>query len=202
MNTTSGSADVNGTTIRLATITVGGSPIPPKGVLDRAIRRAEIESGWLALVHRFLDARGETWHYEIATRLALEVLLLALCALRSVTSWRSAVAQVVIGLVRLTEVWVTHQGRSVQGRAKEEGLIVDWTALRPNKAKVLRQLEAAERWGYWLWPTLVPMAQAWEAGSVALALALNTIATLARRGFDRKTLPAWRKSRITWRERV
>ena len=158
----------------------------------------------LAFIHRFLDSRpapSRTWHFELGVRMTMEVLLLILCALPVVTSWRAFVAQVIIGAVRFAEAWIGHEGRNIQIRLKEQGIVTSNEFLPREKRVALQRLADCDRWGYWAWPVVVPLVQAAEAQAFGIAVVLTVAATLCRRWLDRGLLPAWRRSRLEWRKR-
>jgi hypothetical protein len=169
--------------------------------IDKAIRQMDAENGRLAPIHRFLDSRpvsSRTWHYELAVRMGLEAFLLVCVAFPVVTGWRSLLAQTLLGLLRFAEAWLSHAGKSIRGRASEQGLVPAWHHAHPEKARALKRLAWCEQWTYWAWPVLIPAVLAAEQHSLTIGVCIAINATMARKMFDQIALPVWRRSRRAW----
>lgn len=151
-------------------------------------------------IHVFIDRSGlPTWVWERRVRVLLETLLLVACAAPVVTGWRSFVAQVLVGVLRLHQAENTREKASITGRAKEAGLFLEPTTMAREKVKRLLILDNRDAIVTWIWPVLIPIVSAAETSAFSLALVVGMLATLARVGFDKLAMPAWRKSRLEWR---
>lgn len=159
----------------------------------------------MIFIHRLID-RAEarfgirTHHFEAAHRVLFEVFLLALCAVPGVSGWRSALAALLVNALRLRAAETGRRKASILGRAKEAGLVVD-PDLAPYKLAQLREIEEEEAWHTWAWPGLAMVVAAAEMRSFTAALVLGAGATLARAWYDKRALPAWRRSRLAWKAR-
>ena len=152
-------------------------------------------------IHRFIDRSGlPTFVLERRVRILLETILLVACAVPVITGWRSLVAQVLVGALRLHQAENGREKASIIGRAKESGLFLEPSTLAREKVKRLLVLENRDAIMTWTWPVLVPIVSAAETSAFTLALAIGILATLARAGFDKLAMPAWRKSRLKWRK--
>jgi hypothetical protein len=156
----------------------------------------------LELVHRHLDTKPkwrQTWEYERAARISLEIVLLVACAIPVIMGWRSAFGQFVLFMLRVWSTWMTHEARSIRGRGKEQGHTI--TNLPEHKQRALTNFEQAEILISWVWPGLLVLIPAVETWTFTLAAGLNLVATMIRITFDTVILPAWRKSRLAWKAR-
>lgn len=151
-------------------------------------------------IHAFIDRSGiPTWVWERRVRILLETLLLIACAAPVVTGWRSFVAQVLVGALRLHQAENGREKASILGRAKEAGLVTEPDLHEHKKARV-RILDARDTLITWIWPVLVPIVSAAETSTFNSALAAGILSTLARVAFDKLAIPAWRESRLDWRK--
>lgn len=151
-------------------------------------------------IHAFIDRSGlPTWVWERRVRILLETTLLVVCAAPVITGWCSFVAQVLVGVLRLHQAENGRERASIIGRAKETGLFLEPTTMAREKVKRLLVLDNRDALITWIWPVLVPIVGAAETSAFNLVLAVGTLATLARVAFDKLMMPAWRKSRLEWR---
>lgn len=154
-------------------------------------------------IHRLID-RAEsrfglrTHHFEAAHRVLFEAFLLALCAVPGVSGWRSLVAALLVNALRLCAAETGRRKASILGRAKEDGLVVE-PDLAPEKLAKLREIDEEEAWHTWAWPGLAMAVAAAELQTFTAALALGVGTTLARAWYDKRSLPAWRRSRLAWK---
>lgn len=148
-------------------------------------------------IHQFLDAsKRRTYVYERAAFLALEVALLVACAVPTIVGWRSGVAALIVGCLRLYEAELRREEASVTGRHKELGGVAD---LPPEKvARAASRTRALEVVG-WLWPILTTMVASADAGRLSAGAALGVGATIVRWVWSRRIMPRWRASRLAWR---
>jgi hypothetical protein len=150
-------------------------------------------------IHAFIDRSGlPTWIWERRVRILLETLLLVACAAPVVTGWRSFIAQALVGTLRLHQAENAREKASVIGRFAEAGGPMDLMLPAHKKARV-RVLDARDTLISWVWPVLVPIVSAAETSAFNFALAAGILATVARVAFDKLAIPAWRKSRLEWR---
>ena len=150
-------------------------------------------------IHCFIDRSGlPTWVWERRVRVLLETLLLVACAAPVATGWRSFIAQALVGALRLHQAENGREKASIIGRFAEAGGPTDLMLPAHKKARVC-VLDARDEIMTWVWPVLVPVVSAAEASAFSLALVAGILATLARVGFDKLAMPAWRKSRLEWR---
>jgi hypothetical protein len=150
-------------------------------------------------IHALIDRSGlSTWVWERRVRILLETILLIACAAPVVTGWRSLVAQALVGALRLHQAETGREKASILGRAKEAGLVTEPCLPYPKRNR-LRALDACDALITWVWPVLVPIVSAAETSSFNMALVAGILATLARVAFDKLVMPAWRKSRLEWR---
>jgi hypothetical protein len=150
-------------------------------------------------IHAFIDRSGlPTWVWERRVRILLETLLLVACAAPVVTGWRSLVAQALVGALRLHQAENGREKASIIGRFAEIGGPTDLMLPAHKKARVL-VLDARDTIMTWIWPVIVPILCAAETSAFNLALVAGILATLARVAFDKLAIPAWRKSRLEWR---
>jgi len=151
-------------------------------------------------IHQLIDRSGlPTWVWERRVRVLMETLLLVACAVPVIAGWRSLVAQVLVGALRLHQAETGREKASIIGRAKEAGLATE-PDLHYQKRNRLRELETCDALITWAWPVLVPIVSAAETGSFTMVLVLGILATLARVTFDKLAMPRWRKSRLAWKE--
>jgi hypothetical protein len=151
-------------------------------------------------IHAFIDRSGlPTWVWERRVRILLETLLLVACAAPVVTGWRSFIAQALVGALRLHQAENAREKASITGRAKEAGLFLEPTTMAREKVKRLLILDNRDAIMTWIWPVLIPIVSAAETSAFGLALAAGILATVARVAFDKLAIPAWRKSRLEWR---
>jgi hypothetical protein len=151
-------------------------------------------------IHRFLDRSSvPTWRYERAVRVLFELILLVACAAPVVSGWRSALAQGLVIALRLHQAETGREKASIIGRAKEAGLTTEPDVCREKRAR-LSVLSAREALIAWTWPALVVIVSAAETKSIGLVATLGLVATMARVWFDKRAMPAWRKSRVEWRK--
>ena len=155
----------------------------------------------MKIVHSFLDRSSVlTWKYERAVRVAMETILLVVCAAPVVTGWRSLIAQALVGALRLHQAEVGREKASIMSRAKEQGLFLEPSTMGKGKAKRLHVLDAREAIIAWVWPVLVPLVAAAETNAWTWVLVVGVMATLARIAFDKWAMPKWRASRVGWRK--
>ncbi len=148
-------------------------------------------------IHSFLDRSPvDTWRYEKRVRVALETLLLIACAAPVVTGWRSFIAQLVVGALRLHQAEMAREKASIWSRPT---LMSTPPVLIFSKRQRISELEKRDQIISWTWPVFVPMVQAAETRAFGVAVALGIVATLVRVWFDRWAMPMWRKSRVEWR---
>lgn len=151
----------------------------------------------LAPIHRFLDRSSwKTYAYERLVSLLFEAVLLLVCALPLVRSWRSALAQIAILILQLHASEVRRELASIDGRHAEAGGV---SPLPEAKAALRAKLERHLDLVSWVWPGLAAAVTAVESRSVALGAVLGLLATLARVAWGRALFPAWRRSRLAWR---
>jgi len=150
-------------------------------------------------IHRAIDASGvETYIFERAAFLLLELVLLALGALPVVTDLRSGIFVAGVGILRLTEAEVRREEASVMGRHRERGGISELPEHKRKRAAWrARMLERMS----WYWPSLVLFALAAASRSYGAALWVGLGSVLVRAAWARLVMPAWRRSRIAWRKR-
>jgi hypothetical protein len=150
-------------------------------------------------LHRFIDHSGlPTFVWERRVRILLETILLIGCAAPVITGWRSLLAQVLVGALRLHQAENGREKASIIGRAKESGLATEPDLIFSKRARI-RILENRDALITWTWPVLVPIVSASETWAFTWALVIGILATLARAGFDKLAMPAWRKSRLAWK---
>ena len=155
----------------------------------------------MSKLHSFLDHSSvPTWKYERAVRVAMEAILLVACAAPVVTGWKSLLAQIIVGALRLHQAEVGREKASIVSRAKEQGLFLEPSTMGKEKAKRLRVLDAREAIISWVWPVLVPIVTAAETNTWTLVLVIGIIATIVRVWFDKWAMPKWRASRVEWRK--
>jgi len=155
----------------------------------------------MSYVHSFLDRSSvPTWQYERAVRVAMETILLVACAVPVVTGWRSLLAQIIVGALRLHQAEVGREKTSILSRAKEQGLFLEPSTMGKEKAKRLNVLDAREAIIAWVWPVLVPLVAAAETNARTLVLGIGIVATVARVVFDKVVILNWRTSRVGWRK--
>ena len=155
----------------------------------------------MSKLHSFLDHSSvPTWKYERAVRVAMEAILLVACAAPVVTGWKSLLAQIIVGALRLHQAEVGREKASIMSRAKEQGLFLEPSTMGKEKAKRLRVLDAREAIISWVWPVLVPIVTAAETNTWTLVLAAGIAATVMRVVFDKVVIPNWRTSRVGWRK--
>jgi len=152
-------------------------------------------------VHSFLDRSSvPTWKYERAVRVAMETILLAACAAPVVAGWKSLLAQVIVGALRLHQAEVGREKTSILSRAKEQGLFLEPSTMGKEKARRLNVLDAREAIIAWVWPVLVPLVAAAETNAWTLVLGIGIVATIVRVVFDKVVIPNWRTDRVGWRK--
>jgi len=155
----------------------------------------------MSYVHSFLDRSSvPTWQYERAVRVAMEMILLVACAVPVVTGWKSLLAQVIVGALRLHQAEVGREKTSILSRAKEQGLFLEPSTMGKEKAKRLNVLDARESIIAWVWPVLVPLVASAETNSWTLVLGIGIVATVVRAAFDKVVILKWRTSRVEWRK--
>ena len=154
----------------------------------------------MSKLHSFLDCSSvPTWKYERAVRVAIEAILLVACAAPAVIGWKSLLAQVIVGALRLHQAEVGREKASIVSRSKEQGLIVE-PMLIFSKRQRIAVLDAREAIIAWVWPVLVPLVSAAETNAWTLVLVVGIVATIVRVWFDKWAMPKWRKSRVEWRK--
>lgn len=152
-------------------------------------------------MHSFIDRSGlPTFVWERRVRILLETILLVACAASVVTGWRSLVAQVLVGALRLHQAENGREKASILGRYAELNDGEPYSVLAAHKQARIKILDARDALITWTWPVIVPIVSAAEASVFTLALVIGILATLARAGFDKLAMPAWRKSRLEWRK--
>lgn len=152
-------------------------------------------------VHSFLDRSSvPTWKYERAVRVLMETTLLVACAVPVITGWKSLLAQIIVGALRLHQAEVGREKASIIGRAYEHKLLpaLDLPTVKRNLIHAIEKREAIIAW---VWPVLVPLVAAAETNAWTLVLAVGIVATIVRVWFDKWVMPKWRTSRVKWRER-
>jgi len=155
----------------------------------------------MSYVHSFLDrSLVPTWKYERAVRVALETILLVACAVPVVTGWKSLLAQIIVGALRLHQAETGREKVSILSRAKEQGLFLEPSTMGKEKAKRLHVLDARESIIAWVWPVLVPLVASAETNSWTLVLGIGIVATVVRAAFDKVVILKWRTSRVEWRK--
>lgn len=154
----------------------------------------------MSRIHSFLDRSSvPTWRYERAVRITMETLLLIACAVPVITGWRSLVAQLIVGALRLHQAENGREKASIVGRFAEAG--EPTTLMLPARKKArLAVLDARDAIITWSWPVVVPIVSAAETSAWSWALALGIAATLVRAWFDKWAMPKWRASRVEWRK--
>ena len=157
------------------------------------------------LIHQLIDRAEARWglqtyHFEAAHRVMFEAFLLTLCTVPGVSGWRSVVAALLVNALRLRAAETGRRKASILGRAKERGLVVE-PQLVFSKRQELKQIEEEEAWHTWAWPGLTAFVAAAESGSFTFAAGLALASTLARAWYDKRALPAWRRSRLAWKAR-
>lgn len=154
----------------------------------------------MRIAHSFLDRSSvPTWKYERAVRVTMETILLVVCAAPVVTGWRSLLAQIIVGALRLHQAEVGREKASIMSRPKEQGLIAE-PMLIFSKRQRIAVLDAREAIIAWVWPVLVPLVSVAETNAWTWALQFGFFATLIRVGFDKWVMPRWRASRVEWRK--
>ena len=152
-------------------------------------------------LHSFIDRSGlPTFVWGRRVRILLETILLVGCATPVVTGWRSLLAQVLVGALRLHQAENGREKTSIMSRPKEQGLIAE-PMLIFSKRQRIAVLDKREAIITWVWPVIVPIVAAAETNAWTLALAIGIVATVVRVWFDKRAMPAWRKSRLEWRTR-
>lgn len=151
-------------------------------------------------LHRFIDRSSlPTWVWERRVRILLETILLIACAVPVITGWRSLVAQVLVGALRLHQAENGREKASIIGRFVEVGGPPDLMLPAHKKARV-RILDNRDALMTWIWPVLAPIVSAAETSTFNLVLVAGILATLSRVAFDKLAMPAWRKSRLEYRD--
>ena len=151
-------------------------------------------------IHSFFDRSSvPTWRYERTVRVLLETLLLVICAAPVITGWRSLVAQVLVGALRLHQAENGREKASILGRYAEQNDGEPYSVLAAHKQTRIKTLDARDALITWTWPALVPIVSAAETRSFTLVLVLGILATLARVAFDKLAIPRWRLSRLEWK---
>jgi hypothetical protein len=151
-------------------------------------------------IHQLIDRSGlPTWVYERRVRILLETILLVACAVPVVTGWRSFVAQVLVGALRLHQAENGREKASILGRYAELNDGDPYSALAMHKQRRIKILDNRDAIMTWIWPVLAPIVSAAENSTFNLTLAAGILATLARVAFDKLAVPAWRKSRLEHR---
>jgi len=154
----------------------------------------------MSYVHSFLDRSSvPTWKYERAVRVAMETILLVACAAPVVTGWRSLLAQIIVGALRLHQAEVGREKASIMSRPKEQGLIAE-PMLIFSKRQRIAVLDKREAIIAWFWPVLVPLVAAAETNAWTLVLVVGIVATFVRIWFDKWVIPNWRTNRVDWRK--
>ena len=153
-------------------------------------------------MHSFIDRSSlPTFVWERRVRILLETILLVACAVPVVTGWRSLLAQFLVGALRLHQAENGREKASILGRYAELNNGEPYPVLAAHKQARIKILDARDAIITWTWPVIVPIVSAAETSAFTLALAIGILATLARVGFDKLAIPAWRKSRLEWRKR-
>jgi hypothetical protein len=151
-------------------------------------------------IHAFIDRSGlSTWVWERRVRILLETILLIACAAPVVTGWRSLVAQALVGALRLHQAENGREKSSFVSRHNETRCVDVYLVFPPEKRERLRVIDARDAIIAWTWPVVVPIVSAAETSAFNLALVAGILATLVRVAFDKLAMPAWRKSRLEWR---
>jgi hypothetical protein len=154
----------------------------------------------MRIVHSFLDRSSvPTWKYERAVRVAMETILLVACAAPVVTGWRSLLAQIIVGALRLHQAEVGREKASIIGRAYEHRLLPALD-LPTAKRNLIHAIEKREAIIAWVWPVLVPLVAAAETNAWTLVLVVGIVATIVRIWFDKWVTPNWRTNRVDWRK--
>ena len=154
----------------------------------------------MSKIHRFIDRSGlPTFVWERRARILLETILLVACAAPVITGWRSLVAQVLVGALRLHQAENGREKASILTRFAELTESFPHSDLAEIKQSRIKILDARDAIMTWVWPVLVPIVGASETSAFTLALVVGILATFARVAFDKLAMPAWRKSRLEWK---
>lgn len=87
---------------------------------------------------------------------------------------------------------------SVNGRHTEAGHEV--SPLPPEKAAIVAAAKAREPLFVWAWPLLSSLLAAGYARSILGAMIVALVSGYVRAAWESKWFPAWRKSRLAWRQ--
>ena len=155
-------------------------------------------------IHQWLDApirqHIETNVYEKRAVWAREIVLVIATLTTSLTmmDFRSWIPAIVAAIWSAIQCEDRRCIASVNTRHTEAGH--EAPPLPPVKADIVAAAKAREPLFVWAWPLLSSLLAAGYARSISGALIVALVSGYIRAAWESKWFPAWRKSRLAWRQ--